>query len=410
MIFFKALAIVFTLCAVFGFLNVRFLKLPPTIGLLIFSIVLAICVRFSGSMGVHPGLETWIQGVDFNETLMVGLLSYLLFAGALHVNLDDLWTYRGEIGMLSTIGVLVSTFLVGAAIYGITWAAGKPLPVMYALLFGAMISPTDPIAVLGIMKQAGAPHDLSVKISGESLFNDGIGVVVFLVLAGLATGTSHLSAGHVGHLVGLEIGGGILLGLVLGGIAFVALKSIDDYPVEILITLAVVTGGYALALIWHLSGPIAVVVAGLMIGNHGRRLAMSEKTRQHLDLFWALVDEILNAVLFVLIGLEVVLVSIAGWHLIMGLVAIPVVLFARYACVKGTLALFKASASGTAGVLTWAGLRGGISVALALSLPACEMRELLLTMTYCVVAFSLVVQGLSIRRLLAWYIQGVDGR
>jgi len=397
---FNDIAILLCLAALFSFLNYRFLKLPPTIALMLISLVLSIGIILLGKLGIHTGLRHIVAGIDFNMTLMVGMLSFLLFAGALHVNLNDLMANKIEITIFATLGVVVSTVIVGTGFYFVFLLFGYTLSYLDCLLFGALISPTDPIAVLGILKKAGAPVDLEVKMSGEALFNDGIGVVVFIVLLDLASGAHDITAGHLIGLLVEEVAGGVSLGLVLGWIAFEALRRVDEYTVEILITLALVTGGYALALKLHMSGPIMVVIAGLMIGNHGRRLAMSDITREHLDLFWELVDEILNAVLFVLIGLEVLMVSLSFDYLLMGIIAIPIALSARLISISLPVLLlkpFRKFSPGTIRVLTWGGLRGGICVALALSLSDGPRRDVFLTMTYAVVAFSLLVQGLTVR-------------
>ncbi len=280
---------------------------------------------------------------------------------------------------------------------------GLDIPFIYCLVFGALISPTDPIAVLGILKQAEAPKTLATKITGESLFNDGVAVVVFLVVAGIAAGGGEVTPGEVAMLFAQEAPGGVLFGLIAGGLAYWMLKSVDNYQVEVLITLALTTGGYALAEVLHLSAPIAIVVAGLLIGNHGRLLAMSTHTRQHLDTFWELVDEILNAVLFVLIGLEVLILALREEYLLAGLLAIPIVLLARFISVGlpiGLMRRFRRFSPNVVQILTWGGLRGGISVALALSLPASEIRDTLVVVTYSVVVFSILVQGLTIGRLV----------
>ena len=344
-----------------------------------------------------------VSGIDFSTVLLDGMLGLLLFAGALHVNLDELAAQKLEIGVFATLGVLASTFLVGGAVYTGAALFYVELRFVDCLLFGALISPTDPIAVLAILKKAGAPKTLETKIAGESLFNDGIGVVVFLVLLEIATGTGHVSAGHVLALFGIEVLGGIALGLIAGYIAFRLLSSINHYQVEVLITLALVLGGYALAHSLHISGPIAMVVSGLLIGNHGRRLAMSPETVENLDTFWELIDEILNALLFVLIGLEVFILSFKGEFLMAGFLAIPVVLLARLLSVGGPVLIiqkWRPFAPKAISIMTWGGLRGGISVALALSLPKECNRELILTMTYAVVVFSILVQGLTIKRLV----------
>lgn len=402
---FKILALLITLSAVFSYFNHRYLKLPTTIGLLIIALAMSLGLLSLESLGfdLEGKARILLHSIDFNEALMGGMLSFLLFAGALHVNFGDLLANKWTIGLLATAGVILSTFMVGGALWLTLSFLSISVPFLYCLLFGALISPTDPIAVLSILKTAGAPKSLEAKISGESLFNDGVGVVVFLTLLGVATGGSELSAAYVLSLLGQEVLGGAVFGLTVGYLAFRMLRSVDNYQVEILITLALVSGGYALADILHISGPIAVVVAGLLIGNHGRVMAMSERTREHLDTFWELVDEILNAVLFVLIGLEVLILTVSGAHLLVSLVAIPIVLLARFITVSlpvSILGRHRTFSPGAVRILTWGGLRGGISVALALSLPAGPERDILLPVTYAVVVFSIIVQGLTIGRLV----------
>lgn len=402
---FDLIAILVSLAAVFSYVNHRVLGLPTTIGLMLITLLLSVCLVVVGHWipDAHQQAEELLQRVDFDATLLHGLLGFLLFAGALHVNLDDLAEQRWLIGTLATGGVLVSTFVVGYLTWWLLHWLGVDLPLIYCLLFGALISPTDPIAVLGILKQAGAPKSLETKITGESLFNDGIGVVIFLVLLGLATGEQSLDWGSVAELFLHEALGGLLFGLGIGLLAFWMLQSVDDYHVEILLSLAVVTGGYALAEALHVSAPIAIVVAGLLIGNHGRRLAMSPTTLENLDRFWELVDEVLNAVLFVLIGLEVLALTFQANYLVAGLLAIPLVLLARFASVGlpvRILLRWRKFRPGAVRILTWGGLRGGISVALALSLPAGPQRDVILTMTYIVVVFSILVQGLTIGRVV----------
>jgi len=344
-----------------------------------------------------------LASIEFDETLLHGMLSFLLFAGALHVNLDDLSRQRGIIFILATFGVIGATFIIGILSWYSFGLVGLDVPFVYCLLFGALISPTDPIAVLGILKQSNAPKSLEAKITGESLFNDGVAVVIFLVLVRIATGGTDISPGELLLMFSQEAIGGILFGLGAGGITYWMLKSVDNYQVEVLLTLALVTGGYTLAEALHLSAPIAIVVAGLLIGNHGRLLAMSEKTREHLDTFWELVDEILNAVLFVLIGLEVLVLVFIQEYLLAGLLAIPIVLLARFVSVGIPIAImrrFRDFSPKAIQVLTWGGLRGGISVALALSLSAGEIRDSLVAVTYAVVVFSILVQGLTIGPLI----------
>jgi CPA1 family monovalent cation:H+ antiporter len=401
---FNIAALLITLTAVFSYINYRYLKIHMTIGVIIISMVMSIALMIADHFGLHLGLKEVLASIDFNETMLVGMLSFLLFAGALHININDLMDHWLAIGIFATFGVILSTGIVGLSMFAIFRAFNTDMGLMSCLLFGALISPTDPIAVLGILKTANAPKDLEIRIAGESLFNDGVGVVVFIVLLSLAGGGGHeVSLAKVSMLFCVEVFGGALLGFVLGWIGFYFIKQVDEYQVEIMMTLALVTGGYAASLSLHVSGPIAIVIIGIMMGNKGRSLAMSEKTRQHLDTFWELIDELLNAVLFVLIGLEVLVISIRGTYLFFGLLAIPVVLFARWICVAVPVIGLKKwvnSSPGTIRILTWGGLRGGISVALALSLPPGPVREIVLTMTYSVVVFSLIVQGLTVKRLL----------
>lgn len=402
-------ALLVTLTALFSYINHRFIKLPTTIGVMVLALVLSLILMSLGELGYAPVEQraaAIIGGIDFNQVLMQGMLSLLLFAGALHVNLEELAQNKWPIGILATVGVVASTFLVGIA----SWLVlnvlfGVSISLLYCLLFGALISPTDPIAVLGILKSAKAPKNLEIKIAGESLFNDGIAVVVFAILLGLAVGGEEVTLGGVALLFTEEALGGIVFGLAIGYVAYLLLKSIDSYDVEILITLALVLGGYALAIHLHVSGPIAMVVAGLMIGNHGRRLAMSDTTREHLDTFWELIDEILNAMLFVLIGLEMIILTFEHDHLLASLLVIPIVLLARLACVGVPVHVMRRRFGFTFSphaikIMTWGGLRGGISVALALSLPLGPERQIVLALTYIVVLFSILVQGLTVGRLI----------
>jgi len=399
-------ALLITLAALFSYLNYRFVRLPNTIGIMIIALVISFLLLTLGKFGwqqfaVHA--NHFLRSIDFHEALMEGMLSFLLFAGALHVNINDLREQKAVITVLATVGVLLSTFIIGSLSWVVLQALNISLPYMYCLVFGALISPTDPIAVLGILKTARVPKSLETKISGESLFNDGMGVVVFLVLAGLATGSGETSAVHISLLFLQEAVGGILFGLVLGFGVYYLLKDVDNYQLEVLLTLSLVMGGYALARQIHVSGPIAIVVAGLLIGNHGRSFAMSDKTRAHLDTFWELIDEILNAVLFVIIGLEVLLLSIQMEYMLAALAIIPLVLFARFISVGAPIAIMSMRRRFTPGVIqlmTWGGLRGGISVALALSLPLGPYREIILALTYAVVIFSIVIQGLTIGRMV----------
>lgn len=392
------------LSAGFSYLNHRYIKLPVTIGLMAMALAMSLVLLCLGKLGygIESQARSFVQRIDFGEALLHGMLSFLLFAGALHVNLDDLLDQKWFIGTLACGGVLVSTAIVGSLTYlGLEWL-GHPIPLIAAFLFGALISPTDPIAVLGILKNANAPKRLEIKITGESLFNDGVGVAVFLVLLAMAE-SGRVTPEAMGWLLLQEAVGGIVLGLALGYGAYLMLKSIDQHSVEILITLALVMGGYAVADALHTSGPIAVVVAGLLIGNHGRHLAMSDTTREYLDTFWELIDELLNAVLFVLIGLEVLVLRFQDEYLFAGLLAIPLVLFARFVSVSLPVQffrLFEDLTNRATVILTWGGLRGGISVAMALSLPASTYRDAIVAMTYIVVVFSILIQGLTIERLI----------
>ncbi len=406
---FNILAILITLTAVFSYMNFRYIGLPVTIGVMVIALSMSLMLILLGSfgLGLKPQAEVLLHNIDFDRTLLHGMLSFLLFAGALHVDINDLMELKWSIGALATVGTLVSTFLVGTLTWLVLGWVGIGLSFIYCMLFGALISPTDPIAVLGVLKNAGVPKSLEMRITGESLFNDGVGIVVFLVILEMATGTHGVSAGHIGLLFVQEVIGGALFGLGLGYVAYQMLKSVDNYQVEILITLALVAGGYALADTLHLSGPIAIVVAGILIGNHGRLFGMSEKTRVHLDLFWELIDEILNAVLFVLIGLEILVLTFTRQYLLASLLIIPLVLLARFIAIGipiTALRPFRDFSPGAVQIMTWGGLRGGISVALALSLPPGPEREVILTITYAIVVFSIVIQGLTLEKFVKWTI------
>lgn len=400
-------ALLLTLAAIFSYINFRFLKLPTTIGIMLIAMLISISLVVLGHCGfegIQNKATVVLEGIDFNKALMHGMLSFLLFSGALHVNLEDLDQHKWIISILATFGVVMSTFIVGSIAWIVFWLIGLKLPFIYCLLFGSLIAPTDPIAVIGILKKAGVPKSLETKITGESLFNDGVAVVVFLVIMGIVTGGHDVTAGHIMLLFVEEAIGGVLFGLAIGWLAYQMLKSVDNYQVEVLLTLALVMGGYALARVIHVSGPIAMVVAGIFIGNRGRLFAMSENTREHLDSFWELMDEILNAVLFLLIGLEILVLTIKGNYLIAGLIMIPVVLLARFISVGIPVTFMRRIrdfSPHAVKILTWGGLRGGISVALALSIPNGPEREALLTVTYIIVIFSILVQGLTIERFVA---------
>jgi monovalent cation:H+ antiporter, CPA1 family len=409
--FFDIAAAVIVLAAIFGYLNHRFLKLPHTIGLVV--IALAVSLVVLGLDAVRPSLElgTQVRGVmasiDFSNTLMQGLLSFLLFAGALHVDLAALASRKWVIGLMATLGTVLSTFLIGGGIWLLVQVLGVDLPVIYCLIFGSLIAPTDPVAVLGILKRVHVPPSLEAKIAGESLFNDGVGIVIFLILSGIAVGSGGEHALEplvIAQFFLIEALGGVLLGITTGYITFRLLKTVDEHNLEVIMTLALVMGTFGIADELHVSGPIAMVCAGLLIGNVGTRFGMSEKTREHTISFWSLLDEILNSVLFLLIGFEVVVITLTGDVLIMGLVAIPLVLAARFVSVAIPVASLKVVgqqfSNGAIRILTWGGLRGGISVALVLSLPPSPEREILLTVTYIVVLFSIIVQGLTMEPVL----------
>ena len=396
---FATVAALLAITAVLAYLNERLIGLPTTIGVMLIALAISLVVLALGSLGVlsiADRARELVAAAALEQTLLGGMLSFLLFAGALHVDLGDLLDRWLEVGLFATLGVIVSTAVVALAAYASARLLGLPLGFAYCLVFGAIVAPTDPVAVIGILRRSGVAAGLRALIAGESLFNDGFAVVVFATLAGLAAGSVHLHAGELALFLAEEALGGAALGLALGWVGYLALRSIDSYQIEVLITLALVAGGFALAGLIHVSGPLAVVVMGLFIGNRGRRLGMSEKTREHLDSFWELLDEVFNAVLFVLIGLELLVIDLHPAALAAGAVAIVVVTGSRLLAVGGTMRLM-----GRPGplVATWAGLRGGISVALALSLPAGPERELILTMTYVVVIFSIAVQGLTLQPL-----------
>lgn len=400
-------AICLVVTALLSYVNFRFVRLPTTIGVMVIAMGFSLAIVALGAAGLDHGLlareKEFLQSLDFSEVLMQGMLSFLLFAGALHVDLSALRKYRYTVAGLALLGTTFSTVAIG---FGMWWALpllGVPLPLLYCLLFGALISPTDPIAVMGILKSANAPKSLELVISGESLFNDGVGVVIFSLLLGVLASGGLPTAAQGGSLLAQEAGGGIVMGLLLGWGTVWLLQSIDHYQIEVMITLAAVVGGYALASHLHVSGPLAMVVAGLMVGNGGRARAMSDTTRRYVDMFWELIDEILNAVLFVLIGMEVLLITFSMPLLLAGALAVVVALAARWLTVGLPVragARWLNLPQGSERVLVWGGLRGGISVALALSLPAGPERNTVLTLTYCVVVFSILVQGLSIGRVV----------
>lgn len=404
-------AVLVGLSALFGYVNHRILRLPHTIGLVVIALVASLAVigfdLVQPSVQIGQKLTGVLRQIDFNKTLMHGMLSFLLFAGALHADFSAFKSRRITIGVMAVLGTLISTFVVGTLMWLLLGFFALEIPFIWALVFGSLISPTDPVAVLSLFKTVEVPDTLKAKMAGESLFNDGVGVVVFTVVVAIA-----LSGGEHGGELGVtdiiklfftEAGGGAALGLAAGYIGYRAMYGINEPSLEVLITLALVMVTYSLALHLHMSGPIAMVVAGLFIGNRGVKYAMSEQTRDYVLTFWTLIDEILNSVLFLLIGLEVLVVTVSIEHLGVALLAIPVTLFARALGVTVPIVIlsrWRTFTKGAVPVLIWGGLRGGIAVALALSLPEIEYKTAILSITYGVVLFSIIVQGLTVKPLV----------
>ena len=406
---FDLIALLLVLTAAFAWLNHQVIRLPHSIGLLVMGLVASL-VLIGIELAVpdvllYEELAGIIRQIDFQATVLDGMLAFLLFAGALHVNLSVLRERAWVVGGMATVGTLISTVIVGFGIWVAADILEVPLPLPWAFVFGALISPTDPLAVLSTLKAVRVPKTLEIDMTGESLFNDGVGVVVFtaLLAAAVAAGGEGIDLVHLGELFFFEALGGAVLGLAAGYAAYRAMRAIDDYPIEVLISLALVAGTYALASHLHMSGPIAVVVAGLIIGNHAPRDALSDQTQRYLFGFWTLIDEILNSVLFLLIGLEVLVLRLDPSFAWVAVVSVPLVLVARFFAVSiPVLALWRTQSfvKGTIPVLTWGGLRGGISIALALSIPEVPYKAEILAATYAVVLFTIIVQGLSLRALV----------
>lgn len=406
---FEIVALLLALSGFFGWFNHTVLQLPHTIGLLVMALVASIALLaleyVFPALGITDTLQDAIGQIDFYATVMEGMLAFLLFAGALHVDFSFIRSQAWAIGLMASVGVLMSTFIVGTGFYFLSGVLGAQVPFIWALVFGALISPTDPVAVLSLLKSINVPAALEAKIAGESLFNDGVGVVVFVILLSIATSAAgtEVTAFEVGKLFVVEALGGAVLGAVTGWIAYRAMSTMDEHMLEILLTVGIVAATYALALRLHLSGPIAVVVAGLLIGNRGAEVAMSEHTQDSLFSFWELIDEILNSLLFLLIGLEVLVIALDPSFIWLAFATIPLVVFSRFVSVSTPIMLLSIRQTFTAGaipVLTWGGLRGGISVALALSLPVMQHKPLLLTCTYAVVLFSIIIQGLTVKAVV----------
>ena len=405
--YFVIASILVLISAIFGYINVRFLKMPNTIGLMLITIVFTLGVfALSYFDDTLLNAEKFIiTQIDFKSVLLDVMLSFLLFAGALHTNFEQLKVQRWPVFAFATFGVLISTFLVGGAMFYALPIIGLHIDFIYCLLFGALISPTDPIAVLGILKKAGVPKKLETKIVGESLFNDGVGVVIFLTIFKIADlGIENVSALEVVELFGVEVLGGIALGLILGWITYRLMKSIDDYDIEVIITLAAVMGGTVLAQKLHISAPLAMVTAGLVVGNDTvRDSAMSKTTETYVDKFWELLDILLNTILFVLIGMEMLVLTFKFEYLTAGLLAIPLVLVCRYISLLVPIKFFENKLDfvpKTNLIMTWGGLRGGISIALALGLTEVMERDLILVITYVVVVFSILIQGMTVGKLV----------
>lgn len=404
---FDIAAILVVASALLGWFNHHFIKLPHVIGLTVMGALAAIGLMVADRFIPGVTLDDWVAStlsqMNFTDTLLQGMLSFLLFAGALHVDLDRLKVAWLPVLLLSTVGVMISTVLVGLAMWGVGMLLALPIAPIWYFVFGALIAPTDPVSVLGVLKEENVPQSLQSAVAGESLFNDGVGIVIFIILLGAAVSGNDFSISEGARLFAIEAGGGILVGLVAGFIGYRALAGMDEYTLEVLVTLAIVMGGYALCSYLHISGPLAMAVAGLLIGNHGVTYAMSDVTRDYLLKFWELLDELLNSVLFLLIGLEMI-VLVAGFDaLVLALAAIPLTLAARaVGIVVSTKAIPAARLQdkGAGRVLWWGGLRGGISIALALSLPPGEVRDLILAATFAAVLFSVLVQRATLGKLI----------
>ncbi|WP_127122161.1 cation:proton antiporter [Chryseotalea sanaruensis] len=401
-------SILIVLSAIFSYLNSRYLKLPPAIGIMLLAIITSIALIAVGK--TYPVFSTYVSGlvssIDFPSVLMGAMLNFLLFAGAIHISMQDLAKQKLPILILSTLGVIVSTFLVGSLMYALLLQLGLDVPLIQCLVFGALISPTDPLAVIAILKRAKIRKHLEVKIAGESLFNDGVSVLLFAILLQLAQGSEvDITFKNVAGLFVQEMIGGLVIGFLLGYIGSQGIKRINDYQVTVLITVAIVMGGYMITRFLHISGPLTMAAAGLVIGNYGKKTAMSITDKDYLDKFWEMIDEILNAILFMIIGLELLLIPNIQQDWIIGLVSILIVLLSRYVSIwlpMWVIPKIERFDGRTMAVLVWGGLRGGVSIALALSIDTHLNQNLFLSATYYVVVFSIVVQGLSMGKLITF--------
>jgi monovalent cation:H+ antiporter, CPA1 family len=402
----EVFGILISITALSSYINYKFIKLPKSIGITLVTLFLSVLILLGGRLGLEIDnfARSLLHGISFNETFLHGMLSFLLFAGSLHINVVELSKYKVLVGFLATVSVIISTLLIGYATYVLTQCLGVDLPIYYCFVFGALISPTDPIAVLGVLKRVKAPKSLEMKIAGEALFNDGMGIVLFFVAIGLATGTQEHTSAQAVTLYFIQQGlGGILVGIMMGWMAAKLIKSIDDYEVAIIITLAIVTAGYTFAhSIVHVSGPVCMAVSGLVIGNSLKNGSMTQATMIRLDGFWELLDEVLNTVLFVLIGLEFLQITFDLDNALISIGAIGICIAARWISIAipvACLTKFKKFNTDVLMIMTWGGLRGGISIALALSVVE-PFHSLIVTITYAVVLFSIMVQGLTIGNLI----------
>ncbi len=405
---YEIFSIILTIAVAIGYINHRLVRMPPTIAIMVGSLLLSLLLIIIAQFGfadAEAHIAQILTKINFHDLLMNGMLSFLLFAGALSVDIGDLKSRQWEIGILATGSTLASAILVGGGIYFLLRWIGIDIPIVMCFLFGALISPTDPIAVLAIFKDLGAPKRLRISVAGESLFNDGVGIVIFLTIYQVAYIGGHPTFQSIATMFLQQAIGGVAYGALLGYIGYRLIKSIDDHKLEILITLMIATGGYTLAAVLNISGPLAMVVAGIFIGNRLRDAATSRESSDALNMFWELVDDVLNAVLFLLIGFELIILKITTTEIIAGLVTIPLVLLVRFITVSIPISVFKRFRTYSPHIikiLTWGGLRGGLAVALALSLPPSKARNLILAMTYAVVVFSIVIQGLTIKQMVKW--------